>query len=148
MPIIIFGTRGINSTLDSGDFNCPRCEEVRPYCLKQNRPFLTLFFLPIFPVGGATRYIECQGCGTAFKEEVLQYEPPSEGQRILTAFYRELQGGASLESVRTKLMDAGITPDRAEEIVVHMAEGRVKDCVCGQRYLASISKCGKCGASL
>ncbi len=148
MPIIIWGSRGITSHLDTGEFNCPHCEERQEYALKQNRPFFTLYFIPIFPVGGATRYVECRGCGNAYTEEVLNYEPPSEWDRVLADVHGQLRSGTSLETLKAKLQQLDLPAEKAEEILTQLCDGQAKGCVCGERYHPSVARCGRCGAEL
>ena len=71
--MIIFGTRGIKSTMDQGDFNCPQCEAIRPYKHKKVTNFFTLYFIPIIPLGRVGDYVECQSCKCTFVERVLDY---------------------------------------------------------------------------
>ncbi len=148
MPIIIWGSRGLTSHLDTGEFNCPHCEERQGFDLKQVRPFFTLYFIPIFPVGGATRYVECRSCGNTYTEAVLSYEPPSEWDRILADVHGQLRSGTSLETLRAKLVQLDLPAEKAEEILLQLCEGQTHNCVCGERYHPSVTRCGRCGAEL
>lgn len=148
MPIIFFGSRGVTSTVDNGEFYCPQCDAREEYTLKQVRPFFTLFFIPIFPIGSPDRYVECRGCHRIFREEVLQYEPPSEAERLLTQFYNELRTGTSLEVLQRKLVNHDMDAAEAEDILQKMCEGRPRKCACGQRFHPSVHKCSHCGADL
>ncbi|WP_407933304.1 zinc-ribbon domain-containing protein [Galbibacter pacificus] len=64
--MIIFGTRGIKSTIKSGDFNCPRCDTSKPYRHRKVTKFFTLYFIPIIPLGSAGEYVECNHCKGTF----------------------------------------------------------------------------------
>lgn len=70
--IIIWGSRGITSTLGSGSFRCPGCKRKTDYFHKQVRPFFTIYFIPIFPTGAGQRYVECTRCQNVFYEHVLE----------------------------------------------------------------------------
>jgi predicted RNA-binding Zn-ribbon protein involved in translation (DUF1610 family) len=146
MPFIIWGSRGITSTKDRGEFYCPRCNRDRiEYALKSTRPWFTLYFIPLFPVGGSERYVECQRCGGTFREEVLDYEPPTESEQFLGGLFEELEGGASVESVRRKLEKLGMAPDKVEGLVEELTRRKVWMCpVCGNHYLEGVKKCRKC----
>jgi zinc-ribbon family len=148
MPIIIWGSRGLNSTVESGTFHCPACERQREYDLKESRRWFTLYFIPIFPISGTQRYVECQRCGQAFKESVLDYEAPSKTDRILTQVYDDLTDGASLDSLKRKLVQQGMADDEAEDLLVKMCDGQPKQCVCGQRLHPDVAECSYCGARL
>jgi hypothetical protein len=145
MPIIIWGSRGLTSNLESGTFYCPRCDGQADYRLKQVRPFFTLYFIPLFPIGGAERYVECAACGGTFKEEVLQMEPPGEADRLMAHLHNELLTGSSLEDVERRLVQMGMDKGRAAAVVEQMCEGRTWTCkVCGDRYLDVVKKCTRC----
>jgi hypothetical protein len=145
VPIIIWGSRGLTSTLQSGSFYCPSCDGESDYILKQVRPFFTLYWLPLFPIGGAERYVECRRCGGAFKEGVLSMEAPSEGQRFLRRMYNDLQTGSSLQDVENRLVSAGMEPDHAREVVKEMGEGDTWTCsACGDTYLRAVRRCTRC----
>jgi predicted RNA-binding Zn-ribbon protein involved in translation (DUF1610 family) len=145
MPIIIWGSRGLTSTRGSGTFYCPRCDSEADYALKQVRPFFTIYFIPLFPIGAAQRYVECHSCGGTFKEEVLDMGPPTEGQRALTQLYQDLQTGSSLEDAEARLVSLGLEKDRAREVVEEMTEGDTWACpACGDRYLKAVRRCTRC----
>ncbi len=70
---IIFGMRTRPSKVSEGEFFCPRCGADRHYVLQRFRQWFTLFFLPVFPIGGAKgEQVKCQTCNTAYRPEVLQ----------------------------------------------------------------------------
>lgn len=70
--MIIFGTRGVKSTVKSGNFNCPQCERSVPYRHRKVRKFFTLYFIPLIPLGGAGEYVECGSCNGTFIPRVLE----------------------------------------------------------------------------
>jgi hypothetical protein len=145
MPIVIWGSRGLTSRLDSGNFYCPRCDGEAGYHLKQVREFFTLYFIPLFPIGGAQRYVECDRCGGTFEEAVLDMEPPTEADRLLGHLYNELQTGSSLEDVERRLVQMGMEEPRARTVVGQMAEGQTWACErCGDHYLNVVKKCTRC----
>ncbi len=69
--MIIFGTRGIRSTIKEGQFNCPQCEQSMPYRHRKVTKFFTLYFIPIIPLGSAGEYVECGSCKGTFIPRVL-----------------------------------------------------------------------------
>lgn len=73
--MIIWGSRGLTSTLESRQFHCPQCGTGRACSLKQVRNFFTLYFIPVIPLNVAGRYVECGSCGGTFAEEALEYDP-------------------------------------------------------------------------
>jgi len=75
LAFIIFGTRGINSTIKQGDFLCPQCATERQYKHKKVTRFFTLYFIPLIPLGKAGEFVECQTCKGTFVPGVLDYDP-------------------------------------------------------------------------
>lgn len=73
--MIIFGTRGVKSTIQSGDFNCPQCARSMPYRHRKVKKFFTLYFIPLIPLGSAGEYVECNGCKGTFIPRVLSNAP-------------------------------------------------------------------------
>jgi hypothetical protein len=147
MPIIIYGTRGLTSHLQSGEFYCPGCQAKGDFQLKQVRRWFTLFFIPIFPVSGPQRYVECQHCRGNFHEEVLELKEPSPEERFLSKMYDQLLRGSSLESVKKRMIEADFDQREAEQILHQMTKGKTWGCVsCGKRYLTKFKRCPTCEA--
>jgi uncharacterized tellurite resistance protein B-like protein len=69
--MILIGTMNWSSTRGSGNFPCPACHAVTPYQYKVSRPFLTLYFVPLVPLGGLEEYVQCRACRQAFEPAVL-----------------------------------------------------------------------------
>src|SRR5438105_526450 len=67
--IILFGSRN----LIGGDphaqplqTTCPRCGNATTIVGKSYRPWFTLFFVPILPIGGRRRFSQCSACNAQF----------------------------------------------------------------------------------
>src|SRR6186713_1100709 len=73
--MIIFGTRGVKSTMQEGEFMCPQCAATRTYKMKKVTKFFTLYFIPVIPLGRLGEYVECQTCKGTFVTRVLDYDP-------------------------------------------------------------------------
>ncbi len=148
MPIIIYGTRGVTSNLEEGDFHCPHCQNESSYKLKQVRRFFTLFFIPIFPISSGIRYVECGNCGSQYEEAVLDYRPKSTEEALtVLAASGQLQDGASLETVRDKLVQEGHDYGQTEAMLLELCEGRAWLCDCGLRYHPSVKRCASAARS-
>jgi tellurite resistance protein len=80
--MIFFGTRGVTSTSDRGEFFCPSCNSNQPFARKRIRRFFTLYFIPLIPLDNLSEYIECQSCEDTFKENVLDYNPEESAAKI------------------------------------------------------------------
>jgi hypothetical protein len=70
--MIIYGYRNREKELGTGNFYCSKCEVQRPYRYKKLVRYFTLFFIPLFPLGTLSEYVECQVCGRTYTTEVLQ----------------------------------------------------------------------------
>ncbi len=147
--MIIFGTRMRRQTMGTGQFNCPRCHTVREYRQLNARPYFALYFIPIFPIGKGTEYIECTSCGTQFEPAVLQYQPPSAEDLRIQSLRAELRGGTPLQMARQKLVNAGVDPAQARDLVLRACSVAYRECPnCKLTYHESIDRCSVCGAGL
>ena len=147
--MIIWGTKGRETEIGQGTFYCPRCDAQKPYIHKEVSRYFTLFFIPVFKTKKLGEYLQCGGCQTTFKPEVLQIEPLSEGQRILLNIKGDLASGTPLQMVEKKLINAGLEADAAGRIVKEATPEAVRECsTCNLTYVASIRKCSNCGAEL
>lgn len=72
---ILFGTKGITLTQQSGTFHCPQCGPQAPFSQKGVRRFFTLFFVPLIPLNQVAAYVECHRCRGQFDLNVLQWNP-------------------------------------------------------------------------
>ncbi|GIW99260.1 MAG: hypothetical protein KatS3mg111_2593 [Pirellulaceae bacterium] len=70
--MILIGTFEWKSTREKGIFTCPECGTRQPYRYRTSRPFLTLYFIPVLPIGKLAEYVECNGCQTVFEPAILQ----------------------------------------------------------------------------
>ena len=69
--MIIIGTREIARKQASGVFFCPDCRQECPYVRKTVQTFLTVYFIPVIPLGKGTEHVECRSCHQAFVPDVL-----------------------------------------------------------------------------
>lgn len=69
--MFIAGTFDWASTLDQGEFLCPKCGTNKSYQRKVARTFVTLYFVPILPIGGLHEFVVCRGCRERFEPSVL-----------------------------------------------------------------------------
>lgn len=69
--MLLIGTMDWSSTRGRGIFQCPNCESSQEYRLRESRPFLTLYFIPIVPLGGLTESVECRQCREHYEPVIL-----------------------------------------------------------------------------
>tara|TARA_R110002096_G_scaffold169222_1_gene340751 strand:+ start:17552 stop:18214 length:663 start_codon:yes stop_codon:yes gene_type:complete len=89
--MIIFGTRGITTTPQRGEFHCPQCGDTRAYNWKRVRRFFTLYFIPVIPLDQLGEYIECPSCQGTFDTRVLEYDPSHEAIQIQALFHASIK---------------------------------------------------------
>ncbi len=106
--MIIWGWRGITSTVDNATFHCPRCSNQRTGKVKQVRKYFTLYFIPIIPLDIAGRYVECETCAGEFGEEILNYDPEKERLETQTQMMRVM--------ILSALADGHVDPAERAEI--------------------------------
>jgi tellurite resistance protein len=88
--VIIYGTRGVTYTKESGTFHCPECGGESDYCRKRVRRFFTLYFIPVIPLDLHGEYVECRGCRGTYRCEVLDRDPAKEGA-VAAEFHRAIK---------------------------------------------------------
>lgn len=69
--MILIGTMNWSSTRSRGMFQCPNCQSKEAYRQKASRPFLTLYFIPVLPIGGIQEFVQCGRCKQVFDSAVL-----------------------------------------------------------------------------
>jgi uncharacterized tellurite resistance protein B-like protein len=69
--MILVGTMNWASTRSRGLFRCPQCGDTQSFRLRASRPFLTLYFIPVLPIGGLQQYVECRQCKNSYEPEIL-----------------------------------------------------------------------------
>ncbi len=89
--MIIFGTRGVKSTIQKGEFSCPQCNVSKPYKFKKVRLFFTLYFIPIIPIRKLGEYVECQTCKGTFIPKVLEYQQSQTSDAFLSEYEKAMK---------------------------------------------------------
>ena len=115
MPFIIWGTRGITSTTDSGSFHCPRCGPAA-YEHKRVRSFFTLYWIPLIPLSTLGEYVECGQCADTFDTAVLDYDPAEQHARFLSKLDR-----AAHRLMALMVLADGEIEDEEIEAMVHVS---------------------------
>jgi len=90
--MIIFGTRGITTTPQRGDFHCPSCASMQNYALKRVRRFFTLYFIPVIPLDKLGEYVECLSCKDTYKPGVLEHDPAQNARALEAEYHRAVKG--------------------------------------------------------
>lgn len=72
--MILIGTINLTRTRETGQFYCPTCCGIQDYRLRARRPFLTLYFIPVVPIGGPELFVHCAGCRVKWDPTVLEMD--------------------------------------------------------------------------
>jgi uncharacterized tellurite resistance protein B-like protein len=72
--MILIGTMNLTRTREAGQFYCPTCGCSQEYRLRGRRPFLTLYFIPVVPIGSAELFVHCSGCRDKWDPTVLEMD--------------------------------------------------------------------------
>ena len=147
--MLIWGSRGREIEQERGTFHCPRCDSPQWFKKVRVATYFTLYFIPVFETQHHGDYIECFGCNGQFKPEVLEYKPPSQAEQALQSIRADQESGTPLQMARTKLVNAGIAADVAEQLVTVAAGNVLWLCsVCNLSFLAGIARCSSCGGAI
>lgn len=105
--MILIGTMNLTRTREQGDFYCPSCAATKGYRLRARRPFLTLYFIPTVPIGGAELFVDCDGCHENWDVSVLDHDKASHEAQQESVFCDEVVRA----SVLVVLADDVTTPN-------------------------------------
>jgi hypothetical protein len=72
--MLLIGTMNLTRTKSTGDFYCPTCGSLQEYRLRARRPFLTIYFVPVVPIGAAEDFVQCSHCKTNSPVEALEVD--------------------------------------------------------------------------
>jgi hypothetical protein len=147
--MIIWGWRGRQVERERGHFHCPQCDASQGYKRLRVSTYFTLYFIPIFETTHHGDVIECLRCAGQFDPAVLHYTPPSLSERMVAAVRADLESGTPLEMARTKMTNAGIAGEVAEQTAAAACGDPRRSCPnCRLTFIASIEKCSSCSGSL
>lgn len=94
--MILIGTMNLTRTCDRGNFYCPTCALTQTYRLRTRRPWLTLYFIPTVPVGGAEMFVQCDQCRSTWDPTVLEMDQKTHQQALTEQFRDEAVRSAVL----------------------------------------------------
>ncbi len=110
--MILIGTMNLTRTRERGDFFCPSCDANQSYRLRARRPWLTLYFIPTVPVGGAELFVECDQCRQSWDPTVLAMDREAHEQ----AREEEFRDEAVKAAVLVVIADGTITENEIEAL--------------------------------
>jgi tetratricopeptide (TPR) repeat protein len=109
--ILLFGTRAIQSADPAPPVRtvCPSCHQNADIVGKAYRQWFTVFFIPIFPISGSTRFSQCTSCGAQFQVSADQLgqnmaESQREQSQRTIAMYNSLRNSPANSVTLNELM--------------------------------------------
>jgi hypothetical protein len=111
--MILIGTMNLTRTKSTGDFYCPHCGSLRAYRLRARRPFLTLYFIPVFPIGAAEEFVQCMSCKTNSPVAALEVDERSFRENQDQMFRYSVFHSA----VMLVVSDQGVTEEQIEMLI-------------------------------
>lgn len=146
---ILFGWRTVEWRSE-GEFHCQICREKRSYSLIKSARYFHIFFIPIVPLEEPKEAVECHECGRQFEKSALSHNPgPSPKERLLARVIDELAAGKSVEEVRDKLTQPGLSADLLQRAIERALDGSVRTCErCRLHFSKSARICKECGDAL
>jgi hypothetical protein len=155
--MIIWGSKGKEKTMESGQFLCPCCRCLRPYKHKKISKYFTLYFIPLFETKNLGEYIECQVCGSTWKMEVLEQgrileqelriqEQATQTARLVSS---QMESGVSLQQIASSLETAGTDGKVIGAALTAATGGKLRVChKCKLSYGPTLRYCSTCGGAL
>ena len=111
--MIIFGTKSTRKKLDTGEFNCPQCQNRAQFTKKRAKQWFHLYFIPLIPLKTYPPYVECQSCNATFVEQVLN-QTGADSEQIRAEFEMATLGILA----RMAWADGVIEPEEEKAIFV------------------------------
>jgi hypothetical protein len=75
--LILFGSRYLSKELGQHQRVCRDCGHRTFHSYTQRQLWLTLFFIPVIPLGSKSQYAHCHWCGVATREQPRSIAPAS-----------------------------------------------------------------------
>ncbi|MBK8442985.1 MAG: RDD family protein [Sphingobacteriales bacterium] len=92
--MLIFGTKTIPTTIKTGEFQCPNCQDKRSYTLKRFKKYFHIFFIPLIPTDNLGDSLDCNYCSTSYIPGTIlskgEYSPENPLGNNFTGNYLEM----------------------------------------------------------
>ncbi|MGB7346227.1 MAG: TerB family tellurite resistance protein [Pirellulaceae bacterium] len=150
--MILIGTMNLTRTRERGDFYCPTCGSTQSYRLRARRPFLTLYFIPTLPIGGAELFVDCDSCRENWDVSVLsldrahhetQQEELFRDEAMRSAVLVVLADGTTSENEITALQRIGnrlFQRDMEREELGQLCSIALENKILAKNYVLTVSR--------
>jgi len=150
--MILIGTMNLTRTRQTGQFYCPECCGNQGYRLRVRRPFLTVYFIPVVPIGSSQVFVVCDGCRQHWDPSVLstdkqqheairseQFREQALRAAILIVLVDGFISAAEIEAVQRvsrDLLDRPLDRDELGEMCSIARENQIP----AKNYILSVSR--------
>lgn len=148
--MFIVGTQPRRKTVGKGEFYCPHCQAQRNYERKTVQQHLSLYFIPVIPIGDKQEVIECMTCHMQFAPDVLDVQvvkkqKPLTLAEMINRLEDILRGGKPIEYAVRDLVMAGLERDAAWKLVKTTLADAIQTCPnCQLSYADNLTVCPEC----
>lgn len=112
MFFIVWGWRGRQKVIGTGQFFCPDCGDYRDYKQIVVTRWFTLYWIPLFKGKQLGDFVECQSCKATFNDRVLEFDPKQDA----AAFEAEFSVAAKRVMFKMALADGEIDDSEIAQI--------------------------------
>jgi hypothetical protein len=147
---VIMGTKERNKETGHGQFFCPSCKTTRHYIQYEAAQYFSLYFIPLFKLGAARTYIQCQYCHNMFSVDLLLANPAKLALSTLVGdMEKEVKTGTPSHIIYRKLLAKNVSEPTAKAVSIAILGLKPKICItCGSLYHEQVSVCANCGGDL
>lgn len=139
--MIMIGTMDLKRTREVGTFYCPSCKSLQDYKRRARRPFLTIYFIPVVPIGAAEEVVYCTGCRSNWDVSALEVDQAMHEAAQMDVFREEAIRAAvlvviadgviseeeinSLQRIGNRLLDRPIDREELGELCSAASRNRI-----------------------
>ena len=110
--MVLIGTTSLARVVARSDFHCPSCRETQTGTRRLVRPWLTLYFVPVLPIGSVQTHVRCDGCQTHWDPTVVDLDQRAAEQARQAQFAAEVLRACVL----TAQLAGDMTPDDIQSL--------------------------------
>ena len=147
---VIMGTKEKNKEIGHGQFFCPTCKTTRHYVQYESAPYFSLYFIPLFKLGSAKNYIQCQVCHNIFSSDLLSQNTRKLALlALITELQKEAISGTPSHVLYHKLLSKNVDGAVAKAISLAILGNYPKVCrTCAALFHERVTICTNCGGEL
>ena len=127
---------GLSTTkpvIDTGSFECPKCHQQRSYQRKAIKNWISIYFIPIIPIGSSGEVLQCTKCKIEFPAKSAPQSQASdsptsedfaEALLVLVALDRGIPNRTVVAKLQQLLSELREQPVSAETVAALILQGQ------------------------